>query len=54
MPYGTISAITQNSLNVSVRGGSLTVERVKLEGSSKQYVVDFLKTNKIEIGDQFK
>ncbi|MFL2756744.1 MAG: methionyl-tRNA formyltransferase [Dehalococcoidia bacterium] len=54
MPYGTITSINQNSFSVSANEGSLTIERVKLAGNSKQYVADFLKTTDIKIGDNFR
>jgi methionyl-tRNA formyltransferase len=53
MPYGSITTINQNSFSVSVNGGTLIVERVKMTGNSKQYVADFLKTTNLEIGDRF-
>jgi methionyl-tRNA formyltransferase len=53
MPYGSITTINQSSFSVSVNGGTLIVERVKMTGNSKQYVADFLKTTNLEIGDRF-
>ena len=54
MPYGTISKINQTSFNVSVNGGTLSVERVKLDRNPKLYVSDFLKDHTLEVGDIFK
>ena len=54
MPYGTISKINQTSFNVSVNGGTLIVERVKLDGNPKLYVSDFLKDHALEVGDILK